>query len=318
MAKGIYSQGVCILTDGQRSIDDAAAALQAAEFEIVKRTEAQQDWRFGGPTLVVSYRPEVNGYIAVDVVNQPWPDSMGDPKSDSMLFGAWSMGQFGPFTFPGGLARAAQHNWNWEGARTIADKHRGFLRIRVSYGFGASGNAPVMPEDYDAVDELDIISQIVLALLAMPGAICYYNPNGEVLRDRDSFSEVWEACVEQEKLPFPLWTNVRFYNLTPSLRLMDTVGNHQLDIPDVEAVFPQARYQPGDVDYYLRNVTHYLFGLDREMQSGEEIDGPGESDLGWTTQATDALVQPPRRVLRLYPKANQPEIQKALAGVKGT
>ncbi len=33
---------------------------------------------------------------------------------------------------------------------------------------------------------------------------------------------------------------------------MDTVGNAQLEIRDIEAVFPLAEYDPGDIDYYLR------------------------------------------------------------------
>jgi hypothetical protein len=318
MAKGIFTQGVCVLTDGTPKLDEIAAALEAIQFEIVKRSPEQKDWRFGGPTVVVDYRPEVNGYIAVDVVNQPWPDSMGDPKGDPLLFGAWSMGQFGPLTFPGGLARAAQHNWSWEPARTIAQQHRGFIRLRLSYGFGAASDAPLMPQDCDPLDELDIVCQAAMALLALPGVICYYNPNGEVLRDRASFCETWKACAEEEKLPFLLWSNIRFFHLSPSLRLMDTVGNGQFDRPDIEAVFPHDKYDPGDVDYYLRNVTQYVYGLERELQSGEEIDGPGESNLGWTIEASDAVAEPPRRVLRLYPKANAAEVKQALAGVKGS
>src|SRR5262245_14888107 len=100
---------MCLLTDGQTTIDDIKSALDEKEFEIVKQTPPAKDWRFGGPTLIVAYLPEVNGYAAIDVVNHSWPDTMGGPKSDPATFGAWGTGQFGPFTFPGGLARAGQH-----------------------------------------------------------------------------------------------------------------------------------------------------------------------------------------------------------------
>ena len=54
-------------------------------------------------------------------------------------------------------------------------------------------------------------------------------------------------------------------------------------------------------------------GLDHELQTGEEIDGPGETDLSWTTEVLKQGASPPvRRVLRLYPKANRKEI-RALA-----
>src|SRR5262249_32918474 len=136
-----------------------------------------------------------------------------------------------------------------------------------------------------------------------------------VLRDRASFRDLWNAARKQEKIPLPLWMNVRLFNVNERIALMDIVGNAQLDLLDVEAVFPKAKYDPNDIDYYLRNVTHYLMGLDREIESGEAIDGPGESNLSWTTEVLkEATSPPPRRVLRLYPKANRKEIRALTAG----
>ena len=38
---------------------------------------------------------------------------------------------------------------------------------------------------------------------------------------------------------------------------------------------------------------------------GEQIDGPGESNLSWTLEVLDqGVIEPPRRVLRLYAKAS--------------
>jgi hypothetical protein len=94
---------------------------------------------------------------------------------------------------------------------------------------------------------------------------------------------------------------------------MDTVGNGQIELRDVEAIFPKGTYNPTDIDHYLRNVTHYLLGMDREMGSGEEIDGPGDSNLSWTMEVLDqGAIEPPRRVLRLYPKASSKAVEEAL------
>lgn len=316
MAKGFYSQGVCLLTDGQTTLKDIKRALQKEEFEIGKEVSAGDNWCFGGPTIVVPYLPEVNGYVAIDLVNQHWPDSMGDPK-DSMVFAAWSMGQFGPLTYPGGLERAGQHSWTWEQGRTIAQQHRGFIRIRLSYIFGGREDTPVLPEGYDPLAEMNFLSRLVLALFPAPGVLCYFNPNGEVLSDRAGFREVWSECKHQRKIPLSLWMNVRFYNLSEQFGFMDTVGNGQLDVADVEAAFPHGQYDPGDVDYYLRNVTHYLLESGRDIQTGEPIDGPGESNLSWTTELVDdGALQPPRRTLRLFPSKSRKALQKHLASLR--
>lgn len=316
MAKGMFTQGVSLLTNGETTIDHLKAALVQQGFDVVKELPASEHRAFGGPTLILAFLPEVNGYVSVDVVNESWPDAMGDPKQDWMTFGAWSMGHFGALAFPGNLVRAQQHSWTWQPGRTIAEGHQGFVRVRTSYVFGANDDSPVLPEGYDPVAEMMFISRVVLAIFQAPGVICYFNPNGEVLRDEASFLDLWNVCLEEKKLPLPLWMNIRFFNLSEQFGLMDTVGNGQLDIRDVEAIFPKATYDPGDIDYYLRNVTHYLLELDCEIQTGEEIDGPGERNLSWTIEVLDqGVIEQPRQVLRLYPKASSNAIQKALANV---
>lgn len=113
MPKGFFTQGVVVLTNGRTTINDLKRAFDRHGFDVVKETPEQGNWAFGGPTLIVSFRPEINGYVAVDLVDRAWPDTMGDPKADVQTFAAWSMGHFGPYAFPGGLARAAEHAWSW-------------------------------------------------------------------------------------------------------------------------------------------------------------------------------------------------------------
>ena len=319
MAKGLYTQGACLLTNGQIRLDDIRSALQSHRIEIVRETPPSENWGFGGPGVILPFLPEVNGYSVVDVVDHPWPDLMGDPKTDVSTFGAWSMGCFGPLTFPGGLARARQHAWAWEAGRTVPEGHSGFVRIRTSYVFGTEDNAPVMPQHYDPLAELTFVNRVVLALFNVPGVICYFNPNGEVLSDYTRFQEIWKSCGQQEKIPLSLWVNIRFFNLNKELGFMDTVGNGQLEVGDVEAIYPSAKYQPGVIDYYLRNVTHYLLDQRPKLKSGEAIDGPGERDLSWTIEVLDeGTITPPRKAVRLYPKSSRMAIQQALAAIGRT
>jgi hypothetical protein len=134
MSKGFFTQGVCVLLERPASLDEIEPPLDG--FDIRSRRDATESWEFGGPTLVVTYRAESNGLVAIDTSDRCWPDHMGDPKNETTLFGAWGMGHFGPYAYPGGLQRAAQQCWSWEPGRTIPDRHKAFVRIRSSYVFG--------------------------------------------------------------------------------------------------------------------------------------------------------------------------------------
>lgn len=312
MAKGVFTQGICLLTDGQTNVEDVIAAL-GDKFTVARRVPAQEHWQFGGPAVLLEFRTEDNGGVVVDVVSQPWPDHMGDPKAEPVTFGAWSLAQFGPLTYPGSLKRASQHASAWEPGRTMAERHCGFIRIRMSYALGAKDDDPVFPEGYDPVAELQFASSVVLSVFEAPGVLCYFNPNGELLLGHDLFREMWAWGEREDTLPLELFTNVRGFALSEDFGFMDTVGNGQLDIQDVEASFPMADYKPRDVSYYLRNVSHYLLDSHPDFRLGDSIDGPGETNLSWTAEVLEnGLADPPRRVLRIYPKAHSRAIHALL------
>lgn len=316
MSKGFVTQCMVLLTDGRTTVDDLKAALREHDIDIAKQVPPGENWCFGGDTLIIPFLPKVNGYAALDVVNHPWPDSMGDPKSNPMLFAAWSMGHFGPFTFPASLERALQHGRAGKRAHSAAERHRGFIRIRMSYVFGCAENAPIMPKGCDPLAEMVFLSRIVLVVSNVPGVVCYFNPNGEVLYECENFHEIWDACEKQHSIPLPLWMNIRFFSLNEDFWFMDTVGNAQLDIRDAEAIFPKTKNEANEVDYYLRNVTHYLLEHEQAIKNGDSIDGPGETNLSWRLELQEeGLVAPPRRVVRMYPKASQQAIVNGLAAV---
>jgi len=104
MPKGFFTQSACVLLSNATSLDAIVPLL--SEFVIAKRVDQISDPNLGGPALILAFRPEVNGYVSVDVRNWRWPDHMGDPKTEGMLFAAWTMGHYGPYTFPGNLRRA--------------------------------------------------------------------------------------------------------------------------------------------------------------------------------------------------------------------
>src|SRR5262245_50971893 len=133
MAKGLFTQCVCVLLSRPVRLDDLVPLL--SDFTIVKRLDTGSA-PIGGPTLPVALPPEVNGYVAIDLQSEPWPDRADDPADAPAQFAAWTMGSYGPFAFPGCLARAAEQSWTWREARTLPAQHRAFARVRASYAFG--------------------------------------------------------------------------------------------------------------------------------------------------------------------------------------
>jgi hypothetical protein len=297
--KGFFTQGVAVLFGRQITLDDIESFLTA--FKIVKRKDEFEHWEFGGPSFTIEFRPEVNGYIAVDIVNGTWPDKMGDPKTEATLFGAWGMGHFGPFTFPGSLERALQHCYGWKQGPGIVAKHQSLVRIRSSYVFGTNENAPVLPNDYKPVDELNFIIRIVMDLLRHPDALCYFNPNGELLAERPFMQHVLDHYQKEKLPPVDLWSNRRMYKLNENWMLMDTVGMQQVDLDDIEACFCTDRFNPNDISLFLGNTSLYLAGAGPVIKDGETIDGP--NGVMFRAQLFDeAMVTPPRKTLRFRPE----------------
>jgi len=300
--KGHFTASACVLFEQPVTFEQLEGALTG--FEIVGRIPEVTNWVFSGPALTVAFRPDINGYVAVDTVDKPWPDHMGDAKAEAMLFGAWATGNFGPFTYPDGLKRAMQHSWGWPDGATIANRHSAFVRIKASYVFGdVPDDTPIFPKGYDPLAELEFITRIALAVLRLPGALCYFNPNGEALRNVQRLEDALAFARQQNVPPLDVYSNVRLFNVDNGWLVMDTVGNGQLgmpDLPDLEACIPKDRnYNLQSVDAFLRNTTLYVLDHGEVFRDGDTIDGPGE--VRWRAwNRRTALISPPRRAIRFF------------------
>jgi hypothetical protein len=296
MRKGQYTQGLAILL--RNAVPLRAIEEQLKDFEVVKRIEARAK---RGPTVIVAYRPDVNGYVAIDVVDQPWPDQMGGAKADLEVFGAWALGHFGPGAWPGGLERACQHSWGWPDGGAL--QHQAFIRIRSSYVFGTDDNAPLWPEDYRPLEELKFATRMAGELIRLPEAICFFNPNGECALSPSEFFDTLSYHASANLMPLGLWSNVRFFRLegtNPEWCLMDTVGMSQLDAPDHEAFFQLDAYDTGQIGNFLRNASAYIVERGPIIRNGDTMDGPG--NIWWQGfNVKQGHVVPPRRVVRWLP-----------------
>ena len=82
---------------------------------------------------------------------------------------------------------------------------------------------------------------------------------------------------------------------------MDSIGNCQMDIPDVEAGFPSSRVAPREVDVFIRNMTDYIRNKGGIIKDGDTADG-GSTNLVWKGKHVDrGICDPPRPVVRFLP-----------------
>ncbi|MFT5524660.1 MAG: hypothetical protein ACI9G1_005729 [Pirellulaceae bacterium] len=297
MPKGLVTQSFCILLRKPVSLDLVRAALQ--RFGDCRDVPAAESWAFGGPSLNYTLEPNSKGSVVVDVVDKPWPDTMGHPDDEPMIFGAWSLGHFGPFTYPGSLERTQEQCWMWEDGTSTAAEHQAFVRVRVGYSFGDNHDAAIMPDDYAALAELNYITTMAAALLSLPGALCYFNPNGETLLDERLFEEGRAYAEQTEIPPLDLWSNVRLYNIDEQWVLMDTVGNEQFEGKDCEACFLTENYDLQEVNAFLRNLSLLSMNHPDAIEEGMDLDGPGR--VKWRLELADSACPAPRPVLRWLP-----------------
>lgn len=319
MAKGLFTQGMCILLREPLPMAEIEARLK--RFEIVGRHESVED-EDAPETLVLAYRPEVGGHLLVTPSRARWPDDMGDPDESPERFVAWSLGQFGPLAFPGCLRRAAEQSWGWEGGAEAAEGHTAHVRMLISYVLGADEpdgdggddgeDPPLVPEDYDALDELKFLTQAISAVLEAPASLCYFNPGGEVLRDETGLRQGLNYAWSHQLPPLDMWTNVRLFRADDQWSVMDTVGNGQFDLPDLEAIFETGRYQPSDVEQFLRSASLYMLQSEEDVDEGDTADGPG--NMTWRAlDCDDALSDPPRPTVRWVPQDGSEPSEELLA-----
>ncbi|WP_231846124.1 DUF4261 domain-containing protein [Rhodopirellula baltica] len=300
MPQGFYTQCVVVLLRERVSMRKIAAAID--EYEPSDPLPATADWAIAGPSLIMDMDEETPGHLAIDLVDKPWPDDMQIDDADSAVRQAWSNGSFGPLTFPGSLQRSLEQLWVWDEGKEEVPQHTAFLRIRSSYILKTDENdAPLVPEEYEPFDELALITEVAAALTELPQAIAYFNPAGETIRNLEGMNQVIQESEDNDFPPLDLWANVRLYSLDDGFAAMDTVGNGQLDLPDVEALFFAEAYDFNDIDEMLRLITCHMVESDEPFEDGDTVQGP--NGVTWVMhQQPDSISDPPRSVLRFLPQ----------------
>jgi hypothetical protein len=294
MARGVFTQSTTVLFEKAPSIDEIALVLAA--WKPARAKNAKQSWVAGRDQLVIRFDEKQNGTVAVDVIDAPWPDSMGDPKGDADLFGAWVLGAFGPLVFPGGLARAVQQAVVFPGAKEQVAKHRAFVRLRTSYVMGAGPDAKVLPSDWQTLAEIETLLAIAHRVLTVPRAIALFDPNGEVVLPREEVDASLEHAREKKIPPLDLITHVRLFKLPGDQGLlMDTVGMERFMLRDAEIILA-GDLDPNDGAAFLRNISLHHLRRGSVIPAGNTTDGPDGRYRA--TLLDQGAAPPPRAVVR--------------------
>ncbi len=309
MAKGLFTQGMCVLLREPMSTQEIQQLISG--FEVVGVQEPVDD-TLSTETLVLELDPKsTNGRILVTTCDSPWQDKMADADELPELFVAWSLGQLGPLTYPGCLERAIEHCHGWEDCDAIVGGHKAHLRILVSYvlgnedddgeSFGSpDDDLPMFPQDYDPVGEMQQMMRVVSMLVGSSKSLAYFNPGGEVLQNADMLREKLNRAWSMETPPVDAWCNVRFFKSSDDWIVLDTVGNEQFDTPDVELICKADDFALDDLHNFLIKATHYLIDGGYEVVDGDTTDGPG-GGVWRAMDCAESLSEPPRETIRWRP-----------------
>ncbi|HEY6910374.1 MAG TPA: DUF4261 domain-containing protein [Myxococcales bacterium] len=295
-----FTQCACVLFEQAPKMEEVVRAL--AEWPVSgyrKQGAGEYDWALCGPGVVLDLRGE--GFAVVDVVDRPWPDDVQTALDTPALASAWRAGAFGPYSSPGTLARALDQAGEDGSALS---RHGGFIRIRSAF----AGKGPPPKRRGGPTYDLMTLTEVATPLMRLEGALAFFVPAGEALRDRKQLEEVAKRKVGGPA-PVDLWTSVRAIALPPeggkTWLLLDVVGMNQLGLPDQEAIFAEGEEQPEAVEAMLRNACVHL--LSAPIAPGSTSDDA--KGRRWRAREAVGIVAPPRPVLRWLPEesAHLPE-----------
>lgn len=298
MSQWVFTHGVAVLLAQPISLDEVATAL--ADFELERIAVDGAQGMPAGMALSLSHPPNRMGPVIVDILDTPWPISLERAASKPDRDSAAIAEQFGPSIFPGSLGRAMQLGRGPGLNESVVAGHQGVIRLRVGYPVEANEPAASRP-----LDELSLLASLCEDLLALPPAICYFNPVAEAVRSRDEVAESLDQAAEDQSPPLDLLSNIRLFKVDEQWSLMDTAGHQQFALPDLEALFRPEIYSFDDVFSLLRGMTIYL--LEGKSPPPDRATLRGPHDVLWQVQELPSgLMVPPRRILRFRPADGAP------------
>ncbi|MBT9586038.1 hypothetical protein IV102_22040 [bacterium] len=278
MAKGLFTQSLCLLLSHQPLTAEVEQCLPGLQ----RQSQGAHPW----PSVADSWwlpAPQLgnNGRLILDLIPVPWPDDCGDADQPD-LYGAWCLGYLGPLTFPGGLARASRRTG-------LSGQHAGVLHLKSSYAMGADDEAPLLPMDYQAPAELDLMHRTLGQLAALPHSLAYFNPGGEVLHSHPGWLEM---------SGLPLCIGLQSFRTDRSL-IVTTVGMEQFDLLDQQAEVFSESIEVEQLGTFVmdRAVAHLAPG--QGSRDGAVVDALGHR---WQAKLDESVGPRPRNALCWTPQ----------------
>ncbi len=293
-----YTQCIALFVDRRVSINDIAKKL--SDFQVVESNPVAKDWLHCGPSITIQFPAVSEGFVVIDTIDQTWPDGDDDSNPALELSHAWETNQFGLHSRPGSLARTREQLELLDEKSDSFEETVSCIRIRLAYRIEASQPDDLLSQDIDVQSEVSFLTSVAIALASLEGVIAFFNPSGEVLVDRATFEDNVRVCLDNDVPLIFLWTNVRLFRIDDSWAMMDTVGNGQFDLPDLEACFDFEQHESVRVSDFLWTVS-LLINENPEMEHAEAIED--DEGLLWHLRPFDeSLCDPQRFILRLIPQ----------------
>ncbi len=314
MSEPLFEQCFCVLLKAPMALEEIVRGLQGYTLEVgsgpaeVLFPDAFDPTVISKPDLdarpfvlaekwlTVSYPKWAGSRVVIDVVNEPWDDTLGDPDQDARRYLARTLGALGGHCYPGALERAIKqlHANQKESGR--AQEHQAYVRLRLLAPWDGEGAGPD-PKARDWYGELEFMSWMVLTLLDMPGAVAYLNPAAELIIDRDGMARTLEQCQKREVRPLALWVNRREFDHGQRWWLLDTLGNGQLGLPDLE-VFMKGERPSAWVPGFMTDVSQHMYG-NREPIEDKDLVTDAIGNV-WQASNHEASLGPPSRRVVMF------------------
>lgn len=182
---------------------------------------------------------------------------------------------------------AFQQNWHWEEAAETAARCR--YEVLLS---------DFMTRQLDYQSRLELFMKFLVAATKATEPQAIYSIGAQKLMAPDDLLDSWDP---EDRRTLHSLVNVRLFNVSNGSEgetVMDTIGMHQLGLPDFQIRFTDM--DPSAVGALLWSYVYYTYEKGDVIIDGSTIQGL-EQGSKWKCERQESLVAPDRLVLALQP-----------------